>query len=131
SMLLVHMLKEYTPHLMGMGWELHISRQENVRGQKQKNGLWALHCRAALLWNACHKLRQRPDWEFRRTELLGKAWIEATCIEIELAKRTGPMRQVALNAGREYIFQYVEEYLDIIHYLTYPKSQAIDFQSIH
>jgi hypothetical protein len=31
SMLLVHMLKEYTPHLMGMGWELHVSKQENVR----------------------------------------------------------------------------------------------------
>ncbi|PVF96722.1 hypothetical protein CPB86DRAFT_874669, partial [Serendipita vermifera] len=46
----------------------------------------------------------RPDWEIRRTELLGKAWIEATYIEVEFARCVRPKKRLALNIGREFIF---------------------------
>ncbi|CAG8648862.1 3167_t:CDS:2, partial [Acaulospora colombiana] len=65
SMLLAHMLKEYTPHLEEMDWDLYLSKQET---------------------------------------LLGKAWIEATCIEAEFAKCLRPKKRLALNIGREFIF---------------------------
>ncbi|PVF96723.1 hypothetical protein CPB86DRAFT_786652 [Serendipita vermifera] len=115
SMLLVHILKEYTPHLAGMNWDLYLSKQEIFaihfpsaykNGVREKiNSAWPLNCRIALLWNACHKLRQRPDWEVHRTELLGKAWMAATSIEVEFAKCARRKSRLVLNAGREFIFQ--------------------------
>lgn len=72
-----------------------------------KTSIWALHCRAALLWNACQRLRSRPDWNPRRAELIGKAWMEANEIERALTGHTCPLGRGILFAGREYLFQYV------------------------
>ncbi|CCA70549.1 hypothetical protein PIIN_04486 [Serendipita indica DSM 11827] len=115
-MMLISTLREYTPHLQRQAWDLHVTRQENIAlllpGEKMaknrtraKDSIWALHCRVALLWNACQRFRHRPDWETRRIELSTQAWMEANSIEQSLAQHTCPVGKGMLYAGREYLFQ--------------------------
>lgn len=72
-----------------------------------KESIWALHCRAALLWNVCQRFRELPTWDRRRAEFAGRAWMEAAAIENALAWHTCPVGRGVFHPGREYIFQYV------------------------
>jgi len=64
-----------------------------------------LHGRAAILWNSCQKLRSRPDWEERRIELAGRAWMEVDAIEEAMAKHACPEGHGVSYSGREHLLQ--------------------------
>lgn len=115
SMMLFTALREYSPvKLEAATWELHVTKPESFSiffpGEKvskvdPKNSVWALHARAALLWNSCQKLSSRPDWNTRRAELAGKAWMEANAIEDGLRAHACPAGHGTPYAGGEYLLQ--------------------------
>lgn len=72
-----------------------------------KESIWALHSRAAILWNCCQQLRSRPEWDCRRDELAGKAWVEISAIEEALEQHQCPEGHGIPYTGREYVLQYV------------------------
>jgi hypothetical protein len=65
--------------------------------------LWALHCRATLLWNISHRLEQIPDDGHRKAVLASQAWTEI--LELEESLKRHILERSAFYPGREYLFQ--------------------------
>lgn len=112
SMMLITMLREYSPLKYEISsWDFYLTKPENLAilfpGEyscrtRAKDSIWALHCRATLVWSFVQKLTDGQGWEYERVELAKEAWKEAEIIEKGLRAHACPEGH---ENGRKYFLQ--------------------------